>query len=350
MRKNKFLKKYLNSQSPSGWETASQKIWLNYIEKYSDKIYTDNYGTAVSVLKGKSNYKVVIEAHVDEIGWTVSHIDSKGYISVIENGGSDEIIAPGQRVKIIGDKGIINGVFGWIAIHERTDEKPDVKNLYVDIGAKSKKEVEKMGVHVGSTMTYDSKFTELKDYYLGKSLDNKLGGYIIANVAKKIKKSKKMLPYDLFIVNSVQEELGFFGAKMIAEKIKPDLAIITDVTHDTHSPMYDSRLCGDISCGKGPVIYYGPDVQRNLLKDIVKIAKRKKIKYQIGTYNESGTDTGAFFESNKGIPSCLISLPLKYMHTSVEMAMKKDVKKTTNLIYECLMSIKPNKDYRYIKC
>lgn len=352
MKKEEFLKKYLNTQSPTGWETAGQQVWLDYISSYVDETFSDTYGTAVGVIKGKknNNYKVVLEAHADEIGWNVSYIDEKGFISVVRNGGSDEMVAPGQRVNIIGKKGVVRGVFGWIAIHERDKETPEVKNLYVDVGAKSKKEVEKMGIHIGATMTYDSQFEILREYYLCRALDNKIGGYMIANVARKIKKHKIELPFDLYIVNAVQEEVGLFGAEMIAQKIKPNVAIITDVTHDSHSPMYDTRLCGDVSCGKGPTLYYGPDVQRNLLEQILNVANKEKIKYQIGTYNgNSGTDTGAFFKANGGIASCLVSLPLKYMHTSVEMVMKKDVENTTKLLYKTILNMSPKDNYNYLK-
>lgn len=350
MKANKFLKNYLNTQSPTGWEEQGQRKWLDYITPFVDETFTDAYGTAVAVINPKAKYKVVIEAHADEIAWTVSHIDSSGYLSVVRCGGSDEMVAPGQRVNIITDNGIVRGVFGWIAIHERENEKPEVKNLYVDVGASSKKEVEKMGIHVGSVLTYDAGYESMGKYHLCRALDNRMGGYMIAEVARRLYENEDELDFGLYIVNAVQEEVGLFGAEMIAQKIKPDVAIITDVTHDSHSPMYNTRLCGDVKCGNGPTLYYGCDVQRNLLKKVRKIADKKKIPYQISTYNgNSGTDTGAFFKANGGIPSCLISLPLKYMHTSVEMVSKKDTKNTIKLIYEVVKGIKKNTDYRYIK-
>lgn len=349
MKSKKFLEKYLNTQSPTGWEDKGQRVWLDYIKPYVDKTYTDAYGTAVAVINPKAKYKVVIEAHADEIGWTVSHIDDNGYLSVVRCGGSDEMVAPGQRVNIRTEKGNIRGVFGWIAIHERGDETPDVKNLYVDVGAACKKDVEKMGIHVGCVLTYDAPYEEMGKYHLCRALDNRIGGYMIAEVARKLKENNDKLDFGLYIVNAVQEEVGLFGAEMIANSIKPDVAIITDVTHDSHSPMYNTRLCGDVKCSLGPTLYYGADVQRNLLKKVLKVAKKHKIKHQISTYNgNSGTDTGAFFKSNGGIPSCLISLPLKYMHTSVEMVSKKDVKNTIKLMYETVKSLESNHDYRYI--
>lgn len=349
MRSKDFLKLYLNTQSPTGWEEGGQRVWLDYIKPHVDKTYTDAYGNAVAVINPTAKYKVVIEAHADEIAWVVSHIDSHGYLSVVSCGESDEMVAPGQRVNIITNKGIIRGVFGWIAIHERDEETPEVKNLYVDVGAKNKKDVANLGIHVGCVLTYDSNYEMLGNYHLCRALDNRVGGYIIAEVAKKISKNKN-LDFGLYIVNAVQEEVGSFGAEMVAQSIKPDVAIIIDAAHDSHSPLYNSRLVGDVKCGNGPVLYYGADVQRNLLKRVLNVAKKNKIKYQISTYNgNSGTDTGAFFKSSGGIPSCLISLPLKYMHTSVEMVHDNDVKSVIDLLYKTLIDLEPNYDYRYIK-
>jgi len=350
MNKKKFLEKYLNTQSPTGWEDKGQRVWLDYIAPYVDETYTDAYGTAVAVINPKAKYKVVIEAHADEIAWCVSHIDASGYLSVVRRGGSDEMVAPGQRVNIMTEKGNVRGVFGWIAIHERDKETPEVDNLYVDVGAASKKEVEKMGIHVGCVLTYDAQYESLGDYHVCRALDNRMGGYMIAQVAKKLHKNNDQLDFGLYIVNAVQEEVGLFGAHMIAHNVRPDVAIITDVTHDSHSPMYNTRKCGDVKCGLGPTLYYGCDVQRNLLKKVRNVAKKNKIPTQIATYNgNSGTDTGAFFKSNGGIPSCLISLPLKYMHTSVEMVHKKDVDNVIKLMYNTVKSLKKNHDYRYIK-
>jgi putative aminopeptidase FrvX len=348
-----FLEKYLNTQSPTGHETEGQKVWLDHIKPYVDETFTDIYGTAVAVINPGKNYKVVIEAHADEIGWTVSHIDDKGYISVVRNGGSDQQVAPSQRVNIIGDKGIVKGVFGWLAIHERKENpvKHEVKNLYIDIGADSKEEVLEMGVEVGCVLTYADGFDILNDkYFVGRALDNRVGGYMIAQVVKMLKENKIELPYSLYIVNAVQEEVGLKGAEMIAQTIKPDVAIITDVCHDSHSPLYDIKSVGDLKCGRGPVLFHGIDVQRNLLKMIKEVSKSKDISVQSGTNNgNSGTDTGAFYKANGGCASALISLPLKYMHTSVEVVSREDVTKVIELIYSTLIQLESGHDFRYIK-
>ena len=173
---------------------------------------------------------------------------------------------------------------------------------------------------------------------------------MIAEVARLIKENKKKLPFTLFVVNSVQEEIGLKGATMISRKINPDVAIITDVTHDTHPPMYDKKSSGDIACGKGPVLTFGPAVQNNLLKHLIETAKKKKISYQLDTVSTStGTDTDAFAYSGEGVASALISLPLRYMHTTVEMVDQSDVENVIKLIYESVIGLKAGQDFRYIK-
>jgi putative aminopeptidase FrvX len=353
-KSKKFLFDYLNNSSPTGFESSGQQIWLDYIKPYINDKIVDVYGTAVGIINPKAPYKVVIEAHADEISWFVNYITEEGYIYVRRNGGSDHQIAPSMRVNIYTDKGIVKGVFGWPAIHVRDaakEEAPSLKNIFIDVGAESKKEVEAMGVHVGCVITFVDELMELnKNYLTGRALDNRMGGFMIAEVARRLSENKKKLPYALYIVNAVQEEIGLRGAEMISRRIKPDLAICTDVTHDTGSPMYNKKESGNLKCGQGPVVCYGPAVQNNVLKMIIQVAERKKIPFQRQAVSRStGTDTDSFAYSAEGVASALISLPLKYMHTTVETVHKEDVENVINLIYEVLLQVKPGHDFRYIK-
>lgn len=227
----KFLKTYLNNASPTGFEAEEQKLWLDYIKPYIDEWHLDNYGTLYGVINPGQDYKVVIEGHADEISWFVNYISEEGFISVIRNGGSDHIIAPSKKVNIHAEKGIVKGVFGWPAIHTRKGKElnlaPTLSNIFIDVGAKNKEEVEKMGIHVGCVITYEDEFHVLKNnYYVGRALDNRIGGFCIAEVARLLSKNKKKLPYSLYIVNAVQEEIGLRGAEMIAETIQPDGTVI----------------------------------------------------------------------------------------------------------------------------
>ncbi len=349
-----FFEKYINNASPTGFEWEGQKLWLDYLKPYIDEHYVDNYGTAVGVINPKAEYKVVIEAHADEISWYVNYITKDGLIYVIRNGGSDHQIAPSKRVNIHTDKGIVKAVFGWPAIHTRSGEKeetPTLKNIFLDCGCTSKEEVEKLGVHVGCVITYEDEFMVLNDrYYVGRALDNRAGGFMIAEVARLLKENKIKLPFGLYIVNSVQEEIGLRGAEMIAHRIKPNVAIVTDVTHDTQTPMINKITQGDLACGKGPVVSYAPAVQTNLNKLLIKAAEDNDIPFQRQASSRStGTDTDAFAYSNDGVVSALISLPLRYMHTTVEMIHKEDVDNVIRLIYEALLDIKSGQDFRSIR-
>ncbi len=352
-KSEKFLEQYLNNPSPTGFESEGQKLWLSYLKPYIDTYFTDNYGSVVGVINPDAPYKVVIEAHADEISWFVHYITKDGFIYLRRNGGSDHQIAPSKRVNIHTDKGIVRAVFGWPAIHMRSakEEAPSMKNIFLDCGCDSKEEVEKLGVHVGCVITFEDEFMILnKNRYVGRALDNRVGGFMIAEVARLLKENKVKLPFGLYVVNSVQEEIGLRGAEMIARKIKPDVAIITDVCHDTHTPMVDKIENGDQKSGDGPVLTYGPAVQNNLLKHIISAAEKNKIKFQRAAASRStGTDTDAFAYSHEGVPSALISLPLRYMHTTVETVRKEDVEATIQLIYESVVALKNGQDFRYFK-
>ena len=348
-----FLEAYLNNASPTGFESSGQQLWLDYIRPYIDDHIIDTYGTVVGVVNPDAPYKVVIEAHADEISYFVHYITADGYIYLRRNGGSDHQIAPSKRVDIHTPKGIVKGVFGWPAIHTRKagkEEAPTMKNIFLDVGAKDKKEVEKMGIHVGCVVTYEDTFMLLnKNWYVARALDNRAGGFMIAEVARILHEQGTELPFGLYITNSVQEEIGLRGAQMIAERISPDVAIVTDVTHCTQTPMMNKIENGDVAAGKGPGITYGPAVQNNLLQRIIDSANAEKIPLQrMAASRFTGTDTDAFAYSNKGVASALISLPLRYMHTTVEMVHRDDVENCIKLILATLKRIKPHEDFKYI--
>lgn len=349
-----FLESYLNNAAPTGYEWDGQKLWMDYLKPYVDEFITDTYGTAVAVIKPEAKYKVVIEGHADEISWYVNYIADNGLIYVIRNGGSDHQIAPSKIVNVHTKNGIVKGVFGWPAIHTRNkakEEAPKPDNIFIDIGAKDKEEVEKMGVHVGCVITYPDTFHILNDdKFVCRAIDNRAGGFMIAEVARLLHENKKKLPFGLYITNSVQEEIGLRGAQMIAERIKPDVAIVTDVTHDTTTPMIDMKKQGHAEIGKGPVVAYAPAVQQKLRDRITETAEKKEIPFQRAALSRAtGTDTDAFAYSGSGVASALISLPLRYMHTTVEMVHREDVENVIKLIYETLLTIEDGETFSYFE-
>ncbi|WP_372920168.1 M42 family metallopeptidase [Salegentibacter sp.] len=349
-----FLEKYLNNAAPTGYEAEGQKLWMEYLKPYVDEFITDIYGTAVGVINPDAPFKVVIEGHADEISWYVNYITDDGLIYVVRNGGSDHQIAASKRVNIHTKNGIVKGVFGWPAIHTRDKEKeeaPKMNNICIDVGCSTKEEVENLGVHVGCVITYPDDFFILnEDKFVCRALDNRIGGFMIAQVARLLKENKKKLPFGLYVTNSVQEEIGLRGAEMITQRIKPNVAIVTDVTHDTTTPMIEKKTNGLAKIGAGPVIAYAPAVQNNLRELLIETAEEKQIPFQRAANSRfTGTDTDAFAYSNGGVPSALISLPLRYMHTTVEMVHKNDVENVINLIYESLLKIQEGENFSYFK-
>jgi len=350
-----FLKNYINTPSPVGFESGGQKLWMDYITPFVDTMFTDPYGTAVGVINPDAPFKVVIEAHADEISWFVNYINDQGFIYLKRNGGVDHQIAPSKRVWIHGKKGPVKAVFGWPAIHtrlsnpEQKEPIPKIENLYLDCGARNKKEVESLGIHIGSVVTYEEGYEELAyDFVIGRAFDNRVGGFMIAEVARLLKENKKKLPYGLYVVNAVQEEIGLRGAEMIARRIKPNIAIITDVTHDTNTPMISKIIEGDIQCGKGPSLAFAPAIHNKLLALVEDVASKNKIPVQMRTLSRStGTDTDSFAYANDGCPSVLISIPLRYMHTTVEMIHKKDIEDTIKLMYQTLLTLTPKTNLNY---
>ncbi|MBP7478114.1 MAG: M42 family metallopeptidase [Chitinophagales bacterium] len=348
-----FLEEYLNNASPTGFEAEGQKIWLKYLKPYIDEYTVDSYGTVVGVINPKAPFKVVIEAHADEIGWFVSHIADDGLLHVVRNGGSDHLLAPSKWVNIHTKKGVVKGFFGWPAIHTRKngkEDKPELTNIFIDCGARTKKEAEALGVHIGCVVTYPDTFHHMNNrYFVGRALDNRIGGFMISQVARLLKENKKKLPFGLYIVNSVQEEVGLNGAKMIAESLKPNVAIITDVAHDTTTPMINKREYGDYKCGGGPILTYAAAVHNKLLNMIIDTADKHKIPFQRDAASRgTGTDTDAFAFAAGGIPSALISLPLRYMHTTVETADQHDVEHVIKLMYETLLQLDPKFNFKYL--
>ena len=349
-----FLETYLNNASPTGYEVNGQKIWMHYLTPYVDSFITDTYGSAVGVINADAEFKVVIEGHADEISWYVNYITDNGLIYVIRNGGSDHQIAPSKRVNIHTKNGIVKGVFGWPAIHTRgrgKEENASLSNIFIDCGCETKEEVEKLGVHVGCVITYPDEFMILNENkFVCRAIDNRMGGFIIAQVARLLKENNIKLPFGLYIVNSVQEEIGLRGAEMITQTIKPNVAIVTDVCHDTTTPMIEKKVEGDLQIGKGPVVAYAPATQNVLRELIVDTAIEKQIPFQRHASSRvTGTDTDAFAYSNGGVASALISLSLRYMHTTVEMVHRDDVENVIKLIYESLLKLENNHNFSYFK-
>lgn len=360
MDKN-FLLKYINTDSPSTYEKEAQEVWIKEMKPYVDKVISDNYGNVALLIrskksktpfkKSKTPFKVVIDAHADEIGWIVKDITDDGFIKIQRNGGTDNDITSGSQVKILTDNGKVNGFFGSSAIHLKDRDKTSKvkqEDLFIDVGAFKKEDVEKLGIQIGNFIVVNREAKIMNDkFVVGKSLDDKIGGFIHSEVIKKIKKNKIKLPYDLYIVNSVQEEVGLRGAKMITETINPDMAIAFDVTFDTTTPGIDKSKHGDYKMGEGVVFRQGSDVHNNFLKFLKGVAIDNNISYKVQVGGAGGTNTFAYYLSNGGVVTATLSIPLRYMHTQNEMVMLDDVQSAIDFYIKALQKIKYNHNFKY---
>ncbi len=344
-----FLLDLLSTPSPTGFESRGQSKWVNYLRASADTVENDAYGSAWATLKG-ANAKapvIMLEAHADEIGYMVKYISKDGFLFVDRVGGSDVATARGRRVDILGDKGTVRGVIGNIAIHirDREDEKvPKVHELWIDIGATSEAEVKKAGIRVGHPLVYADGVEELGRHRLvGRALDNRIGGYILSQVVAGLAKPKARPASTVVAVNAVQEEIGGHGARMVAHRLMPDVAIVLDVTHGTDTPDVNHRKHGEVKLGSGPTLTHGSANHPAVVRRLMSVAEKTGVPLQHESSSRfTGTDTDVIFHQKEGIPSALVSLPLRYMHSVVELCDMRDVEQTISLLTAFVRDLKPS--------
>jgi len=334
-----FLFELLETPSPTGFEMPGQRVWANYLSKFADSVECDSYGSTWATLKGKSDRIVMLEAHADEIGYMIKYVTKEGFLYMDRVGGSDAATGRGRRISILGDKGVVEGVVGNTAIHLRRDDlanekAPKVHELWVDVGASSQEEVEELGLRVGHPAVYADGPTEMgKDRLVSRAIDNRIGGFMIAQVMKKIAASKKKPAFTLVCLNAVQEEIGGYGAKMATHRIEPDVCVCTDVTHATDTPALSAPMYGRVDLGSGPSVTHGSASHPLVVERLIEVAKKNKIPLQHEAAGRfTGTDTDSIYHSRDGVPSALVSIPLRCMHSVVEMASYRDIETTTALM------------------
>lgn len=350
-----FLEELLVTPSPTGFESAGQKVWKEYVEQYADEVEADAYGSASAKLNTSFDViTVMIEAHCDEIGMIVQHVTDNGFLYINKLGGSDSSIAKAKRVNIHTRDGIVSGVTGNTAIHLQDKKngngnQPSWKDIYVDIGVSSREEALKL-VQIGDPITYADEYDYLSgDMISGRALDNRIGGFVIAQVLKKLKERRDELAVNLVALNSVQEEIGGFGARMMSYRLEPDMALVTDVTHATDTPGIDHKEHGMVKLGKGPSIQHGGANHPKIVDFVEQVSIDKAIDIQHeATSIRTGTDTDSIFYQKTGIPSGLISLPLRYMHSPVETASIKDIESLIALMTESILALPPDQTFRVL--
>jgi endoglucanase len=328
---------------------AGQRKWAAYAGQFADSVDCDAYGSTWAVLagNGKGEMKLMLEAHADEIGFMVKNVTAEGYLHIDRVGGSDYATARGRKVIFEGDNGPVKGIIGNTAIHIRErsggEKAPEIHELYVDVGASNAKDVAKLGLRVGHPGVYADGPEEFGDgRIVCRALDNRIGGFIIAEVLKRLKKQRAKLSCTVIAVNAVQEEIGGYGAKMVTHRLFPNVALCLDVTHATDTPGIEKAKHGAVTLGGGPSITHGTCCHPNVIQRLLKVAAKETIPIQHESSSRySGTDTDDIFCVREGVPSALISLPLRYMHSVVETVDLKDVEKVIALMTAFALSLKP---------
>ncbi len=343
-----FLRDLVAAPSPSGFEGPAQKVWMDRTAPFADEVKVDVHGNAIAVLNPGGSPRIMLAGHTDEVGFMVKYISDEGFISFATIGGVDIHLAPARRVAIHSDKGPVIGVVGKKPIHlmdpqNRANQKLEWHQLWIDIGAKDRKEAEKK-VALGDAVTFLDGFEILSgDCVIGRGFDDKAGSFTVSEVLRLLK--GKTIKAAVFAVSTVQEELGLRGAKTSAHGIDPDIGIATDVTFASDHPDTDKKQLGEISLGKGPVIARGPNINPRVYSRLVKLAQAGKIPYQVeASPRATGTDANVIQMTRSGVAAALVSIPNRYMHTPVEMVNLVDMENTARLLAAYIESLEPGED------
>lgn len=339
-----FLIKLINEPSPSGHEDKVQKIWKEETTKFCPKIDKDTHGNIIASLNPGNEKSIMIVGHSDEVGMIVNYINNEGFIYFKSVGGIDPSILSSQRARIITKKGIIEGAVGKISKHldDPANEKktPKMHELWIDIGAKNKKEAEKF-ITTGDPVIFGNDFQQLTgNLAMARCWDNKVGIFVVAEVLRNLSVIKN-LKKTVYGVSSVQEEIGTLPAGNAAYTYKPTVAIAVDVMPATDSPGVLKEKFGETHVDKGPVITKGVRTNKSLSLNLIETAKKKKIPYQIDI--EQGytyTDADAIARVRAGIPIGVVSLATRYLHSSVEILSLKDIDLTIELLTEFIIKDK----------
>jgi putative aminopeptidase FrvX len=347
----KFLERLINTPSPSGHEVRGQRVWLDYVDEFADESFTDAYGNAVAIFNKGGSPRVMLAGHADEIAMTVNFINPEGYIYVRKLGGVDPAITKAQRVAIHTKNGPVRGVVGNVAWHLVKNEKerkaPEIHELFIDIGVANKAQAEKL-VKIGDPITLVDEFELLRnDLAISRAFDNRIGTFAVAEALRLIQAGDKKVHAEICAVSNIMEEIGLLGARQIAYTLKPDVAVVVDVTHATDYPTVNQQMHGEIRIGKGPTLTHGGCNHSEVVARLEEVAKAAKINLQHEAMSATGgTDTDVIFWTRGGIPSALVSLPNRYMHSPVELVSLKDLEQIPQLLAAFALSLKKGEQFK----
>lgn len=343
-----FLKKLIEASSPSGFEQPVQGIVREELKEYADRVKTDINGNVIAAKNPEGRPRVMLAAHCDEIGLMVKYINEDGFIYFSSIGGVDAHIIPGQRVKIHTRSGPILGVVGKRPIHvlEKEEKKKVVKlsEQWIDIGVSGKKEVQRL-VEVGDPVTFAVGLERLQgDAAVARGLDDRVGTFIICEVLRSVYTFS--FPSALFVASTVQEEVGLRGARTAAFSINPDIGIAVDTNSASDFPAMDKRKEGDIKMGKGPVLHKGPNINPKIGQMLVQTAEEKNIPYQIaGEPKATPTDANVIQINRAGVAAGLVSVPVRYLHTPIEVISLKDIENAIEFLKQLVLKVNEKENF-----
>ena len=343
-----FLRELVATPSPSGFEQPLQELVRKRLEGFVDELKTDVHGNVIGTRNPEGKPRVMLAAHCDEIGFMVKHITDEGYIYFAPVGGVDANLVPGQSVEIHTSKGVVSGVVGKKPIHlmEEEDEKKKQKihNFWIDVGARKRKELDGV-VSLGDAITFSKRFSVMRNRLVSsRSFDDKAGVFVLTEVMRKL--AAKKFEAAVFGVSTVQEEIGLRGARTSAYAVKPDIGIAIDVEFSSDYPDIDKRRVGEVSLGKGPVLYKGANINPVLGGLLIKAACEKKIPYQLsGSPRATGTDANVMQLTRSGVATAIVGIPNRYMHTPAEVVALPDLENAVKLLTSLILKLKKGMDF-----
>ncbi|MFA9480393.1 M20/M25/M40 family metallo-hydrolase [Phycisphaerales bacterium AB-hyl4] len=333
-----FFKNLMATTSPSGFEAPGQKVWCDYARQFADEVTTDAYGNAVAVVNPDGDPKVVFDGHADELGMMVKYIDDKGFLYVQKIGGVDPALVRGKRVDVHTNQGPVRGVTGATAIHLQSRDDKDKKvpkwpELFIDIGAADGDDARRR-VQVGNTVTFTDGFEMLSEHVgVARAFDNRVGTWCAIEALRLAAEHRDELQCAVYACSSVMEEVGGAGAAMNAANLKPDAAVVVDVTHATDSPGVDMKEHGEVKMGHGPTLSVGRENHPALNALIASVADKADIPIQYEAFGiAGGTNALSYYSKEGGIPCSVLGLPNRYMHTTVEMIDLRDMQRIADLL------------------
>lgn len=341
-----FLKRLLAAHGPSGYESSVRKVWRERVVKFADVVRTDVMGNCIAELNPKGSPRVLIAGHCDELGFQITHIDDNGFLYFKAIGGHDLSLVPGRRVFVHAESGTVAGVTGKKAIHLMSpDERkkvPEVHELWIDIGAKSKDEALGL-VELGDCVTYDMGYQELRNGRVtSRALDDRTGAFVAAEILVELAARKSKLKACIVSVATVQEEVGLRGSVTAAYGTRPDVGLAIDVTHATDSPGLDPRKDGVVKLGAGPTFTRGAAASPIVLKRLIDAAKKEELPYQIEPQpGRVGNDTWSIQVAREGVATGDIGIPLRYMHTPSEVGSLDDLDATIKILSRFCLDLTP---------